>query len=300
MILDKTYRIPQKFPYQLPCKEDIFTQIPPVRPELLLPSVLTSQLLEINALVSNTSKTIYFTQASSATGARFLMMTKFRKGQWQDPEIHPLSNMGTLSYGAFNFVQEELLLTFQKGGTNAFSSIISIRPDAFRNNRQATRTLIGHPSFNFGSPSISQNQTVYFHADGPVTPGVYHLYKIVQRNGKVSEPIILSVNINIHGNIFHPCIAPDESFIIYDSAQIPGRVGRHDLFLSFNLGGGKWTDPINLGPKINSPSSDYSATLSSDGSFLIFSSDRPVPNNNSRNLYWVSTDFISDLREDYL
>lgn len=49
-------------------------------------------------------------------------------------------------------------------------------------------------------------------------------------------------------------------------------LGEQDLYVT-ELVDGKWTDPVNLGPKINTPKSEATAFLSKDGQTLYFSSN---------------------------
>ena len=56
--------------------------------------------------------------------------------------------------------------------------------------------------------------------------------------------------INVSGKyIAHPCISPDESYIIYD-VEVTSGYGDNDLYISFNKNG-NWTEAINLGPQVN-------------------------------------------------
>jgi hypothetical protein len=48
----------------------------------------------------------------------------------------------------------------------------------------------------------------------------------------------------------HPWIAPDKSYIIYSSPR-EGGYGNSDLYIHFKDDRGDWSDPINLGDKIN-------------------------------------------------
>lgn len=64
----------------------------------------------------------------------------------------------------------------------------------------------------------------------------------------------LSIN-NTRYNVSFPAIAPDESFIVFVS-DLPGGFGQSDLFISQNIKG-TWSEPINLGPIINTKGKEY-------------------------------------------
>ena len=68
-------------------------------------------------------------------------------------------------------------------------------------------------------------------------------------NGKYEEPKLLSKEIN-SGKSFHPFIAPDESYIIFDSEREDG-YGDSDIYISYLQQDGSWGKAINPGDKIN-------------------------------------------------
>jgi len=78
---------------------------------------------------------------------------------------------------------------------------------------------------------------------------------------------------------FDPIIAHDESFIVFCSNNRKG-IGSGDLWVSFKKDT-TWTEPINLGPKVNTSGNDGAPDLSRDDKKLYFTSfrettDRPV------------------------
>lgn len=59
------------------------------------------------------------------------------------------------------------------------------------------------------------------------------------------------------------------------AADLPGRQGGLDLYVSFLGPGGQWSAPLHLGPTINSAQADDAPFLAADGRTLYFSSRRP-------------------------
>ena len=86
-----------------------------------------------------------------------------------------------------------------------------------------------------------------------------------------------------------PFIAPDESYIIYDSPRDSG-FGWVDLYISFNKNG-NWTKSYNLGPKVNTKYGEGLATVSPDEKFLFFYRDI----DGTGDIYW--TDFAQLKKE---
>ena len=74
-------------------------------------------------------------------------------------------------------------------------------------------------------------------------------------DGKRQEPQLMGPSINSGKWTAHPFIAPDESYIIFDSERDDG-FGGSDLYITFQLSDGSWGPAINLGDNINSDNWD--------------------------------------------
>lgn len=94
----------------------------------------------------------------------------------------------------------------------------------------------------------------------------------------------------------HPFIAHDESYIIWDG-QRGGDVRNSDLFISFKQRDGSWGEALKFGDAINTPSSEFAATVTPDGKYLFFNRNMG-PNNSHENVdtFWVSAQVIEELR----
>lgn len=75
---------------------------------------------------------------------------------------------------------------------------------------------------------------------------------------------------NTEYNYCHPTLSADEDMLII-SSDVPGGYGGMDLYL-VTQAGGKWTQMINLGDKVNSAGNEVFPYLAADGT-LYFSSD---------------------------
>ena len=87
----------------------------------------------------------------------------------------------------------------------------------------------------------------------------------------------------------HAFIAPDESYIVFDSDNRPGgQGGEGDLYVVFRNPDGSWSDAFNLGDTINTPGTNFCPMVSPDGKYLFYAA--------SRDIYWVSAEVIHRLR----
>ena len=102
-------------------------------------------------------------------------------------------------------------------------------------------------------------------------------------------------NLGFLNSVVGDCVwapGPDEKYLIFQSRRpAVGNKGgffETDLFITFAMPNGEWSNPQNLGPKINSPQTDGFAWITHDGKYLFFSSDR----RGTFDIYWVSLDSI--------
>ncbi len=98
------------------------------------------------------------------------------------------------------------------------------------------------------------------------------IYQTEYDNGRWTTPVPLPAPINSRYRETHACFSPTKDTIIFTSNR-PGGKGGMDLWLSYKLQDGSWSEPQNL--NINTSYDEESPFLSYDGQTLYFSSDRP-------------------------
>ena len=100
--------------------------------------------------------------------------------------------------------------------------------------------------------------------------------------------------VNTEFDELGPEPAPDGQALYFYSDR-PGGSGGYDLWVAYRSAG-KWQEPINLGPHVNSEFNDYGPALTPEADTLYFASNRPLaedgqkPDPNA----WAAT-----LREDF-
>jgi hypothetical protein len=113
-------------------------------------------------------------------------------------------------------------------------------------------------------------------------------------NGKFADFEYLKGGVDSPYNDWHPCIAPDGSYIIFDSNR-PGShqgEGTYDLYVSFKNPGGTWSEAKNVGERLEIKADNICANISPDGKYLFYNSE----NLGSWDIFWVSTKVIEALR----
>ena len=89
----------------------------------------------------------------------------------------------------------------------------------------------------------------------------------------------------------HPGIAPDESFMVFYSIKPGAPDGTEtDLYLTLRRPDGTWTNPRNMGPRINSGYYEFGARISPDKKYMFFTRSTGWnlgPGRDKGDIYWV-------------
>jgi OmpA-OmpF porin, OOP family len=107
------------------------------------------------------------------------------------------------------------------------------------------------------------------------TKGKRDLYvSFLQDDGKWTEPKNLGEVVNTKTDDYAPFLAADERTLYYSTSGYPG-FGKDDIFITRRLGDGwdQWTEPENLGPKINTAKDDAYFTLPASGEWAYYCSN---------------------------
>ena len=120
------------------------------------------------------------------------------------------------------------------------------------------------------------------------------------KDGVREAPKLLGKEINVGKWTAHPVIAPDESYLIWDSER-EGGYGDSDIYVTFKQPDGSWGKAINLGDTVNTAAADFSSWITPDGKYLFFwrTEEKTNPDGSTSResgKYWVSTQVIENLR----
>jgi DNA-binding beta-propeller fold protein YncE len=168
-------------------------------------------------------------------------------------------------------------------------------------------------------PSVTRDGTLYFSRaeDGS---NAEHIYRARFRDGGWLEPERLPAQVNSGKSQFNAFVAPDESFVIVPVWGREDSVGSVDYYAVFRDARDRWSEPVNLGPQVNTAGGqEYTPYVSPDGRYFFFMSNRSPagpeapsdgytlerlrrlharPENGSSDLYWMRAEFIEALRPD--
>ena len=101
--------------------------------------------------------------------------------------------------------------------------------------------------------------------------GIY----VSKRKGKLwGAPQLLQIKVDSNTTIGHPALSEDETILIF-SSDLSGGYGGKDLWISVKGKRNTWSDPVNLGPMVNTPGDEMFPFLHTDGT-IYFSSNGHV------------------------
>lgn len=260
---------------------------PPETPRLMASGMISTGMDESNGVFSSDSSEFYFT-IHHRLDFSVIVFTKYHDSYWAYPDVAPFS-------GVYQDADP-----FIKDGKLFFAST---RPTSDENNSGTwniwfvekvdniwtePKPLLFNSNKNERHPSISENGNLYFYADYESDIITYDfmntdIYLSKYENGMYLLPEKLSEKINSSFADYTPLIAPDERFIIIASNR-PGGNGNSDLYISYKDESDEWGEMKNLGLVINSAENEHSPSLSPDGEYLLFSSNRKITLPRQRNI----------------
>jgi len=251
-------------------------QTPPgSTPEVFAPGIVnTEEFIEIEGMFGADMNTFYFVRRDEKE-VYSLNVIEYKNNQWQKSIVATAVSEPSISPDGNTIYLKNKFIERTSDGWSELKSL-------------------GAPFENIDIMrlSASSNGTYYFDTYTPKLDTPIRYSRLI--NGKYEQPKSLGPQFGIGRYNAHPYIAPDESFIIFDSVREDGQ-GRSDIYISYRAADGSWGPAINMGDKINTAHSEKNPSLSPDGQFLFFDK-RTKRGNEEVNIYWVDAQIIETLR----
>lgn len=249
--------------------------------EIFAPGIVnTKENREIEGMFGGDMNAFYFIKRplDQDSDANMLTVIALKEGQWQESNIRQgVSEPSFSPDGATIYFANEYI---ERVGDD-WSDLKSLGAPF---NDIAIMRL---------SPAASG--TMYFDTFTPELDMPLRASRLI--DGNYEAPKSLGPQFAIGSYNAHPFIAPDESYIIFDSRRDDG-FGSSDLYISYRMSNGAWSPAINLGAEINTAQAENYPSVSPDGNFLFFDRRGEAEEDGERpvDIYWVNTQFIEALR----
>ncbi len=256
-------------------------QTPPgLEPQVFAPGIISTHgKFEFSCTFSPDGKEFYFNRGPQ------IWVCRWEKAGWTAPERAPFNT---------NHLNHEAHITHD--GQRMYFGSSRPRPDLKEGESSYAIYMMERTGDSWGEPKVhGQGMYVttarngnYYVTDTSQQPDGGILVRARYTDGEYSELEQMQGGVNSPYNDWHPCIAPDESYIVFDSSRPGGQGGEGDFYVCFRKKDGTWGEAINLGDNINTPGGNMCAYITPDGKYLFYHA--------TNDIYWVSTKIIEQLR----
>jgi len=271
-----------------------FGQIPPDKtPKILAPQfICLDNRFESRGAFSPDGKAFYFTVVNSTFTVQKIFYTEFINSKWSTPDTASFSKKYNNHEPFFSYDGKKLYFSSDRN-----KDTLQNRKDLFvteRLNGNWSEPIKLKSPINSANNELffnqSNNGTIYFTSNRPGGIGKWDIYFVKSNGGKYDKLENIGSPIN-KVYAWDPCIAPDESYLIFGAGRVDGH-GQSDLYISFHKNG-VWTEPKNLGNKINTSANEFGPFLSPDNKYLFFCRH----DGKKGDIYWVDIKIINDYRD---
>ncbi len=260
----------------LPKEQLYLGQKPPgLKAEAFAPGIVTTEHMEFFGSFTPNLKEFYFKRKGGKYKNSTLMVIQYKNNRWQESVVSP---------------------------PEASIGEPSVSPDGeiiYLDSRYIERTdSVWSDIKNLGAPfktipimrlTASTKGTFVF--DEREEIGTIRYSRSIA--GKREAPQAFGKEINSGKWIAHPFIAPDESYLIWDSER-EGGYGDSDLYVSFRQKDGSWGPAMNLGEGVNTEREDIYGSVTPDGKYLFF---HTYLAEGQASIFWVDAQVIENLRK---
>ncbi|UCH10963.1 MAG: PD40 domain-containing protein [Fidelibacterota bacterium] len=145
-----------------------------------------------------------------------------------------------------------------------------------------------------GFPSLTRDSTIYFHSERDDGFGEVDIYRARRADGKYLTAEPLPPPVNTEYREFDPCIAPDESYLLFISNRPVDNGPEYDTFITFRSADDSWSEPQGLWNTLG-----YAGlpNITPDGQLFFFVGGQP-DSSQTADIYWVDTRIFDQFRPE--
>ncbi len=245
-------------------------QTPPgSRPEVFAPGIVNTTENEYSITFTPDGREIYFSRSGVGT-----MVCRWTAEGWTAPQPIHLIDERHLTEEAS--VAPDGKRIFFCGRADAHAErAIHVAQRSGSGWGPPTKLFIGM------YPTVASNGVLYY-TEITQRPDYGIIVRRPPAGDGFAEPEALPAGINSGAPDAHPYIAPDESFMVFDTYRQPGE----GLYVVFRQADGSWGEIVPLCDRLGIPPVGQGA-LTPDGKYLFFSL--------CGDMYWVDAAFLAEL-----
>jgi hypothetical protein len=294
---------------------------PGLTPEIFAPGIISNGLPNRDVAISPDGNEMYFGLHTPDFKYSTIIVTKQIDGVWTTPEVVSFASDPRYVYlePALSFDGKKLffLSNMPKDSTDNPGEEDIWVVDKI-NNEWGEPYNLGEPVNSAGKefyPSLTEDGTIYF-TRTETGQRTHCIYRSRLVDGKYTIPEELPEQVNCGTNRFNAYIAPDESYIVVPAVGVEGGLGGVDYYIVFRNEDDSWQEPVNMGPKINSPTgAEWSFYISPDKKYIFYMATKglpeeklpeslslefflnlsSMPQNGNSDIYWIDAKIIEEL-----
>ncbi|UCE19596.1 MAG: PD40 domain-containing protein [Gemmatimonadota bacterium] len=263
---------------------------PGTTPEIFAPGVVSTHKEHGSVAFSPDGNEFYFTRHEWTKRKATIMVSQYVDKRWTEPRVVPFSGKFWDDSPAFSHDGKRLY--FHSGRPKeGFDEVNLWFVQKFHNGWGEPQKM--SPPVNPGTGvSFSESGTLYFTSRREGGKGKGDIYRSSLVDGKYRAVDHLGEGINTEHSEYSPCIAPDESWLLFTRyVEKPRGVS---IFVSFRTEDGTWTEAQNMGEIYDMFKESRFPSLSHDKKYLFFEAEV----DDTTDLYWVGSKILEELRPD--
>ena len=274
-------------------------QTPPGNiPQIFAPGIISlDSRFETYPTFSPDGNEMFFSVVNASWSQGKILHSQKQNGIWSEPDTAVFSNNNYKNWESF--ISPDGNRQFFASNRPPSSNMDIWMVDRTSDSTWSDPVRLDNPvnsNAEDGSACVTNNGSLYFKSRRGGGIGGSWLYRAKLIDSSYSQVESLGNLINTGPQETEPFMAPDESYLIFTSYTRPG-YGGWDLWICFQKTDSSWTEPINMGPNINTVDDEYGPRVSLGGNYLFFTRDNA---GNTMDIYWVSSSIIDSLKSSVL
>jgi len=298
-------------------------ETPGDEPEVFAPGIVSNGMNNRDVAIMPDGREMYFSVGFGNNTYSAVVFSKYENDKWSDLEVAPFSTDIRYAYyepfispdGSKIFFVTNQPIDENTTRTDSNIWVAKRKGDQWEKPQPLSSNINTKNGEYF--PSITKDGVLYY-TGVDTEKRVNVILRAKLENGKFSDPEILPENVNMGRSRYNATISPDESYLIIPVFGAEDSYGGTDYYISFRDKSENWSDPVNMGPKINSVDAhEWSAYVTSDEKYIFFMSARTDmkskletltynflkktfshPQNGNADIYWMKADFIKSLNKE--
>ncbi|HKO57111.1 MAG TPA: hypothetical protein VJ276_14635 [Thermoanaerobaculia bacterium] len=247
-------------------------------PTVFAPGSISTGDFESHPAFTPDGNTLYYLKDAPNFSFWTMVVSNFRGGSWQPPEVVPWSGQYRDADPFITADGKRLYFISDRPVDGKAKEDLDIWWVEKQDMGWSTPRHLDAPVNGPGNewfPTVAEDGTIYFGSDREGGLGRTDLYRCPRVGDSYGSAENLGPNVNSKFDEFEPLINADQTMLIFMASGRPEGKGSGDLYVSM-YADGKWQPARNLGEPINSRALEISPKVSPDGRWFFFTSSRGV------------------------